>query len=390
MKRALVLSLAVVFGLGIAAFAVGELHGEWDTKITIDPTATQIATFLDFETELTVTYSVGGWDFTSYSKITDDGWTKQYFEAGGSFGAFSIGSKLTFNTTTLATTLWSVDTSFVFGSVDITVDFDLVPGYVRLCLGGTATTGLVDITIDVCFGCLTFDAKGNPVVPVGDECCNGCCELNFAGVDITIEFPFCCADVTMTIDIDCDGFKQACFAVDGIDIPNLPWVDIDALLCFTPQTKTLTLSPDFDFGEVGCDFDLYICQVQTGGTGPVSQLMLSDFVIQGISIECEVGGVSFTGISYWGEDLCGDKPTALGSYWEMYKIATTGTGDCCGPFNFDLSIFFEKDAASLFDVAAFEANFSYQFGDNFTFSMGFNYNVSIGLTLWTIGFEVTW
>ena len=267
MKRALVLSLAAVLGLGIAAFAVGELHGEWDTTITIDPTATQIATFIDFATTLEVTYSVGGWDFTSYTEIGDDGWTKQYFEAGGSFGAFTIGSKLTFNTQSLTTTLWSVDTSFVFGSVDITLDFDLIPGAVRLCLGGTATTGLVDITLDVCFGDLTFTTAGVPIAPTSTDC-----NLDFAGVDITIEFPFCCADVTMTVDIDCDGFKQACFAVSGIDIPNLPWVDIDALLCFTPQTKTLVLTPDFDFGEIGCDFDLYICQVQTGGNGPVSPI----------------------------------------------------------------------------------------------------------------------
>lgn len=383
MKRALVLSLAVVMGLGIAAFAQGELHGEWDTSITIDPTATTIATFLDFVTELTVTYSVGGWDFTSYTKLDDTGWADQYFEAGGSFGAFNIGSKLDMDTDGTFDH-WSVDTSFVFGSVAIGVDFDLEPSDVRLVLTGEASTGLVDITIALTFGDLTYD--GTAWVNSGD----GECDLDWAGVSVTIEFPFCgCAEVTATIDIGCAGFEEACFAVEGINLPNLPWVDLDVELCFQSSSKTLTISPDFDFGADVC-FDVYVCNYQTGGELPNSALELGSFYIEGIGLECEIGGVSFTGISYWGA-VCDLKPDALGTYWEMYAISTTGTGDCCGPFTFDLAVFFEKGGAALFDVAAFEASFSYQFGDNFTFNMGFDYEVGApGLTEWTMGFTVTW
>ena len=385
MKRALVLSLAVVMGLGIAAFAqVGELHGEWDTTITIYPnTLGPIASFLDFTTELTVTYSVGGWDFTSYSKLDDTGWSEQWFSAGGSFGAFTIGSKMVLGTAGTFTS-WAVDTSFIFGSVDLTIDFDLVPNDLRLCVGGTASTGVVDITILTCFGDLTFDADGNPVPGVGG------CDLDWAGVDITIEFPFCCADVTATLAIDCAGFDEACFAVTGIAIPNLPWVTVDAEVCFELATKTLTLTPKFDFGADVC-FDLYICQSASNGVGGAgSPLTLQDIYVAGIGLECEISGVSFTGISFWGPKCASLKPAALGDYWEMYKIATTGSGDCCGPFNFDLSVFFDVNSVSLFDVAAFEANFSYAFGENFVFSMGFEYTTAAGLTKWIVGLDITW
>jgi hypothetical protein len=381
MKKALVLSLAVVLGLGFAAFAQGELSGEWDTVITITPDALTVAAFLDFETELTVTYSIGGWDFTSYTAIDDTGWVAQSFDAAGAFGAFNVASGLTFDTTGDFVS-WTVDTSFTFGSVAIGIDFDLYDSDVRLCLSGAATTGLVDITINMCFGDLTFDADGN-YVSGDDEC-----DLDWAGIDITVEFPFCCADVTATLDITCDGFQEACFGVSGVAIPNLPWVTIDAEVCFLLETKTLTLSPVFDFGADVC-FDLYICEVATGGVGPDTALVLGDFYIEGIGLTCEIGGVSFTGLSYWG-DYCDLKPDALGDYWEMYQIATTEDA-CCGPFDFDIAVYFDAGGAALFDVAAFDANFSYELGDNFTFSMGLNYVVGApGLALWTIGFNVVW
>jgi hypothetical protein len=380
MKKALVLSLAVVLGLGFAAFAQGVLTGEWDTTITIDPSALTVAAFLDFETELTVTYSIGGWDFTSFSKIDDTGWTTQTFDAAGAFGAFNVASGLAFDTAGDFIS-WTVDTSFTFGSVAIGVDFDLYDSDVRLCLSGAATTGLVDITINMCFGDLIVGSSG--YTSEDDEC-----DLDWAGIDITVEFPFCCADVTATLDINCDGFEKACFAVDGIVVSNIPWFTLGAEVCFELETKTLVLTPDFDFGADVC-FDVYMCIDSDGGMGPDTPLQILDIYVTGIGLTCEIGGVSFTGISYW-SDACDLKPTALGDYWEMYQIATTEDA-CCGPFDFDIAVFFEAGGAALFDVAAFEANFSYELGDNFTFSMGLDYLVGApGLALWTIGFNVVW
>jgi hypothetical protein len=382
MRKALVLSLAMVLGLGIAAFAQGELTGEWDMNVYITPNAADIASFLDFDTALTVTYTVGGWAFTSYTEIDDTGWTTQSFDAAGAFGAFTVASGLIFGTDATFYA-WTLDTSFTFGAVALAFDFDLYDSDIRLVVTGTATTGLVDITVAVTFGDLIINSDGS-YTSNDDEC-----DLDWQGVSITVDFPFCCADVTATLDITCAGFQEACFAVSGIAIPNLPWVTLDAEVCFILETKTLTLTPNFDFGADVC-FDLYICEDYDGGLAPNhGALRLGDFYIAGIGLVCEIGGVSFTGISYWGDE-CALKPSALGDYWEMYKIATTEDA-CCGPFDFDIAVFFEEGGAALFDVAAFEANFSYELGDNFTFSMGFDYTVGVpGLSKWTIGFTVTW
>jgi len=112
--------------------------------------------------------------------------------------------------------------------------------------------------------------------------------------------------------------------------------------------------------------------------------------VSGIGLVCEIGGVSFTGISFWG-DVCADlKPDILGDYWEMYQIATTEDA-CCGPFDFSIAVYFDSASDSLFDVAAFEADFSYELGETLTFTMGLynQFSPTDDLEL-TIGFEVTW
>jgi hypothetical protein len=372
MKRALVLSLAVVFGLGIAAFAQ-ELTGAWSSSITIDPGTDPVD--INITSELTINYSLSGWTFTSYSALTEGGWVAQIFSASGSLGAFSLGSTLDLDPAG-AFNEWDVTAGVSIAGVTFGLDFALADNDVELTLSGSGTAGLVTVGVDVTFGGITRDANGVPLP--GED--NNECDLPWSGVAITVGFPFCCADVAGTLAFDCDGFSSACFEVDGIAIPNLPWVAIGAELCFELQTKTLQLAPSFDFGDIAC-FDLYIYQNYDGN------LHLGDIYIGGIGLECEIGGVAFTGISIWDANI--DKPSVMGDYWEYYNIATTDEG-CCGPFAFDVSIFFDDDHNSLFDVDKFAANMSLQVATQFTFSMGIELEVDAGFTLWTLGFDVVW
>jgi hypothetical protein len=382
-------------GLGIAAFTqVGDITGTWETTITINPAGTLPGppAFFAFETELTVNYIVGGWTFTSFSALDATGWITQTFAADGAFGAFGIDSTIVFDTGILDNlpkfTSLDIGVDYTFGAVAIEIDAQLVPNNLFLTVAGTASTGLVDITATLTFGNI---AAG--------------CDLDWVGAQIAVDFPFCCAEVSATIDFTClNGFEQVCFEVDGIVIPNLPWVTIGAEVCFVLQTKSLLLSPTFSFGDDAC-FVLYIDEVTTGGgvniggavlPGGSAPLVLGDFQISGISLECEIGGVSFVGVSYWGPAGAGNalKPLILNGtpYWEGYQVSTGDrAGTCCGPFNFDVAVFFDAGGLLLFDVAAFDANFSYAFGESFTFTMGFDYTAAApGLTLWTIGFIVTW
>ena len=379
MKRALVLSLAVVLGLGIATFAQS-LSGIWDTTVTIDPQALTVAAFLDFETELTIIYSVGGWDFTSFSALDDNGWVDQTFSAEGSLGAWSFGATVDFNPTGAFEEL-DVSVGVTLAGMTFGVDFELADQDVMLVITGEGSTGLVDIEIEVTFG--------------GDD--NDVCDLDWSGVVVTVDFPFCCADVSASIEFDCYGFQEACFSAQQILIPNLPWVTIGAEVCFQTESKTLTLTPAFDFGADIC-FDLYITQAASGGVGPASVLVLGDFSISGIGLECEIGGIAFTALSYWGAAIYGpyanDYPGILGgfgqAYWEAYRIATVGETCCGGGFDFDVTVYFYATSSSLFDVALFVANMSLDIGTQLTFSMGLEMDVLNGLTEWTIGFLVTW
>jgi len=370
MKRALVLSLAIIFGLGVAAFGQ-TLSGTWTVDISIDATKASFADALDFTSTLQVDYSVGGWVFGSTSKFIDTGWSDQVFTAVGSLGAYLFDSTLdlapdgSFDE-------WIVEGGVTMGGMTFGLVFDLIPNDLSLTISGSGSTNLVTIGAS-----LTFGATG------------GGCDLDWTGITITAGFPFCCADVAATIVFDCAGFSYAQFCVTGLTIANLPWLSIDACLKYELESKTLTLSPSVDFGEIGCDFDLYIGIGSTGGVGPISGLTLGDIYIDGIKVGCTIGGVEFTGISYWGTSGTTTKPKALGSYWEMYKIATTDDG-CCGPFAFDVAVFFDVNSTSLFDVAAFEANMSLEVASQLTFTMGLTYDVLNALQTWDIGFVVTW
>jgi len=358
MKKALVLSLALVFGLGVASFAQ-TLTGSWDTTIGITPSPVA----LTIDSELIVTYTVSGWHFTSDTVLDETGWQEQSFDVGGALGAFTIGSTLVFDPTVPEFTSWEVTGGLSLAGVSFEATFDLTPGVTTLELVGSGTAGNVDVTVDITFG----DGLG--------------CNFNFAGVDIEVDFPFCCADVISTISFDCDGFVNAKFEVDGIAIPTLPWVTLDAVITFEVDSKTLVLTPTFDFGAVSC-FELYITQDNSGN------LTLGDIHINGISLTCTIGGVQFTGISQW----AGTKSGLLKdtTYWEAYQIKTTDDG-CCGPFAFDITVYFDH-GDHLFDVAKIVANMSIQVATQFTFKTGISIDLSKdpAFTNWTIGFLVEW
>ncbi|MCX6092284.1 MAG: hypothetical protein NTX23_05405 [Candidatus Bipolaricaulota bacterium] len=378
MKKALVLSLAVVLGLGVASFAQ-TLSGSWDTKIGITPQSAITPVLLSIDSELVVTYTVSGWTFTSTTTLDETGWLDQTFEVGGALGAFTLGSTLDFAPGTAAFQSWEVTGGLSLAGVTFTGVFTLLPGDVSFDLVGAGTAGAVDVTVDLLLG----------TVGAG-------CDFNFNGVTVTVDFPFCCAKISSEISFTCAGFQSVTFAVDGIAIPNLPWVTLDMLLTFTPGTaggKTLVLTPAFDFGGFQC-ITIILDQVNTpaqgGGTGAVVGL-LSDITISGIGLDCTIGAVDFTGISYWGT---GAKPGLLKgtSYWEAYRIATSADACCGGMFDFDVTVYFLQGGLQLFDVAKFVANVHVNVTEQFTFYTGISVDLAVSpsFTNWIVGFNVTW
>jgi len=363
MKKALVLSLAAVLGLGFASFAQ-TLSGSWDTTIGVQPGPPVVLTI---DSELIVTYAVSGWTFSSDTVLDETGWVSQHFDVAGALGAFTIGSVLTFNPTAPSFTSWKVMGGLSIAGVTFDGTFTLLPGDLSLKIVGAGTAGNVDVAITLLLGQTA-----------------GGCDFNFNGVTIEVDFPFCCADVISKINFTCAGFQYVTFEVKDIALPGITWATLDAKLTFDLLTgKQLVITPNFDFGGTAC-FDIYL-------TDPEGGMLFGDIAVIGLGIQCEIGGVSFTGLSWLDEGTApADKPGILKgtTYWEAYQIATTDDG-CCGPFNFDVTVFFNHGAL-LFDVAELDANMSIQISTQFTFTSGINIVLAPASFNLTFGFLVEW
>jgi hypothetical protein len=408
MKKALVLSLAVVLGLGVASFAQGVLSGSWNSTITIVPTPVSISAF---DSEITVVYAISGWEFNSLTVLDLGGWTDQEFGFSGALGVFTLGGTLDFTPIPGAFDYLLLDggvsiAGVSFGFTALLEGLEDVAGPATGDLGleltASGTAGLVTVDVAVTFGDIDIVPLENDYYAEYDHVGNDICDLNWNGVAIDVTFPFCCAEVVGSLAFDCEGFVSACFEVDNILIPNLPWLDIDAKVCFAragdapdyTYDKSFYLKPGFTLGTIAC-FNLYAYldwgSSASGWGLPDTIITLNSITFRGFGLSCDIAGVTFSGYTWLYEGSNALKPAFLKNtiYYEGYRIATTDDG-CCGPFDFDLTFYFLKNTTTLFDVAKVVANISYELGANFTFSTGLSVLMDTGFSEWTIGFEVTW
>jgi len=366
MKKALVLSLAAVLCLGVASFAE-DLYGTWDTLICFD-TETCCPTI---DTTLTVNYEICGWVFDSMTEITMAGWIAQSFSLDGQLGLFGISSDVVFNPAqvqTAAFTSWTVITSLNFVGVDLTGTFVLTPGNTSLSLVVDGSASCLDFT-----GTLTF---GDPD--------NDACDFDWTGVTFVIDFPLCgCANIEATVIFDCDGFVSAEFCALEIAIPGIEWATIDICFLYETQTKSYSFDYNFDLGVEGC-----LKLLMTTPTNPFA----GGITLDGVELDCTIGGVDFIGISYWGDAADDDKPGILAGtpYWEAYQIGTDDDG-CCGDFTFDLTLFFLEGGSQLFDIAEIDTAFDIGISDQFTLGMTLDLVLDPALALdWCLHFVVEW
>jgi hypothetical protein len=389
MKRALVLSLILAIGLGVAAFGQ-TLSGSWETTIVLDLTPGVVwpTTGVLITSEILVDYTVGDWTFSSETDVENGVWVTQDFDFAGVLGAFTISGTIEFDPTGPEFSYMDVEAEVSIAGVTFGAEFELWIGDADLTLTGSGVAG--DISIDVLIG-LGWD--------IG-------CNFGFSYLEIDVGFPFCCADISAEIVFGCDGFWWAEFCFDGLTIENLPWLTLGACVTFYEDEKYFEFTPEIDLGVIGCDFDLFYRLITDGGSN-YDPLLIEGFQFDGIQIACEIGGVAFTGITYWGPLDHGPwwAPGPPGilydlyryflsegwdwTVWEAYQIATTDDG-CCGPFSFDVTVYFET-IGTLFDVGWVEANLELQVATQFTFSMGINTDISLGTVNDLIfGFLVEW
>jgi len=370
-KKLLVLGGVLLLLAGGAS--AQSLSGQWSAEMEFDFTQATFSDALTFYNTLIAQYAVGGWTFGSLSTFADTGWSAQLLTAAGVLGAYSFDTSLSLGTEgTFQSWVTTVGTSMGGMTFGITTTLNANGLGVQLSLSGS--TDLVEFDGGVSFG----DPSTSD------------CDLYWQGISIDLEFPFCCADLTLEIDFDCDGFDSLEISVVNLTISSIPWLSLDASLKFQLESKTLVLAPDFDFGEVSCDFDLYMDVTSVlGGEGPNEPLWISQSIqIDGIKLACSVDGIQFLGVSYWGS---GSKPSILAGtdYWEGYQISTVDDG-CCGAFAFDVAVFFDEESTALLDIAAFEATVELDVSEQFTFSSEFNVDVLTSTSTWSVGFSIVW
>ena len=363
MRRVLALGLIFTLALGCIGFAE-QLSGSWDIQIDIDPQQANFSDSISLYSILKVNYSIGSWTFGTATVLDENGWVDQDFSTTGMLGAFTLTAATDFNpNATFGALIATV--SVPFSGTILGAQFTLEGDDTFLTVTMSGTAGDIDIDIDIDFG-------DNDAV----------CDFPFDEVSIRVGFPFCCAEISSSLTIGCDGFDQIAFSTSGIAIPTLPWLSIGANLVYTLQTKTLTLSPAFDFGTETC-IDFYIEVESTGN------LSIGAISIEGIQLSCDVGAVTFSGLSFWGAT---GKPGRLSGtdYWEVYTVSTNADA-CCGPMSFDVSVFFLENGLRLFDVSLFDANLDITIAPQFEFSMGLEIDVeAAATTIWTLGFDITW
>jgi hypothetical protein len=381
MKRALVLSLICVVGFAFSGLAA-TLSGSWDTDVTIYPQQTYMFDAIALVSVLEVIYEVGDWTFTSTTSLSDAGWTGQDFAVDGVLGAFSLGSDLVFSPALDAPAFgsWTTTVSVSIAGVSFGATFMLADEDVELVLNGSGVAGAVIVSVDVTFGGIAMtdgvvDVHGN-----NDEC-----DLDWAGVEIGIDFPFDCVEVESTITFNCSGFDSAVFGVQGVVVPMLPWVTLGAELTFTVDSKTLELTPAFDFGTFDCisfTLDMDYSEGVNLGDETDQKLVLGDIYVTHVGIDVDFGAVTFTGDTY----LDGTE-----DYFEVYTISTEADACCDGLFEFDLGFYFLDGGMQLFDLSLIDVDVVVNITQQFEFNMGLQVDLEgAGFNEWTIGFLVTW
>ena len=366
--------------LGLATVSLAEAFGgSWEATVGIWPDLGIVK--LQTPSELIMTYTTGNWSFSSDTVLGETGWRSEKLEVGGSFSSLTLDSALSFDPAHAAFSHWQLTGIVPLPKVTLGGSLNLwATGGTWFDMWMSGTAGPATVAAYVDFG----EGSG--------------CSLPFYSASVNVDFPLSCAAVQSTVSFNCQGFNSAALKVTGVTISGLPWLSIDALLTFTSSLKTLGFSPEFNFGADGC-FSLYISEATAGGTSP-APLTLAGISIDGVGLECTVGGVTFAGLSYFGK---GTKPGFLTdtSYQEGYQVRVESEA-CCGPIGVNVTVYCLPDSSfpwssmpsgsGLFGVVEVRAEMQLAVTKQLTISGSIDVLPvwSPVLMHWAIGLTVTW
>jgi hypothetical protein len=231
------------------------------------------------------------------------------------------------------------------------------------------------------------------------------CEATFSSIDILAEFPFTCLDVLMDIEFTCaNGFESVCFELNDLDI-GIPWLLLDDFnICFTTQTKSITVNIDLVLGDVVCITPLL-------SIVPNGPYIVDGIEFNGLLLDYTYNGVSFlagtlvdnTWYRYLGdsERTWGFTPTGGltrfscemidSSYDEYFGVVIDGDSCCGGAFSVGIFNWFDigmQDSA-IFDWVETTASIELGIGTNTEIRFGLSL-LNTGLNYFTAGVTFHW
>jgi len=373
MKKALVIALMFVLGLGMLAFA-GPLTGSWSTTVRVDPGATDFDFFfLGLDSTLVADYTFGGWTFGSKTVFDKAGFSSQSFSAAGVLGAFTFSSNMSFDpmaikvktydvkatsqtpSTTICPLAWSATTfAPIFlkwdatGSVSIAgVSFEgyflldrsaydvTLVNYLAKLDGSTQTNaytctskyngagwrfkvsgGFGDTTITsyTYFGMTEADVLTTNCPAVGKRGVFTMvedCDVTFTEQYITLTgFSFGCVTLDVGLSILCTGFSDITFVLNDIGICG--WLDLDFGIIFTTDSKTVDLCMSMVCDGVK-NLDCVTVEMGFGSPTYVTSYIIDRVYLHGVGFTYTFNGISFS--SY----------TELDVYSALFSTATAWT-----------------------------------------------------------------
>jgi len=433
MKKALVLSLAVVLGLGVASFAQ-TFSGSWDMDLVleINPVQSDALTVDSLTSILVVDYTISGWTFGLNSYVDEDDLFDLNFDVSGQLGAFALYSLLDFDplTQTPSFTSWENVATVSIAGVDLWGAFVLQD--VLYSLAGTGTgwavgahgvAGLVEVWVEADFnldGSMYYwynygldymldwgtaqsgyctGAWASGWFAVQTESCNP----SFSNIDIVVETQLACLDLLIWANFDCThGFDYITIGLNDINI-GAGWFQIDDVdVTFTAASKAVTTDFTLTFGSAVCVtpyFDLN----QVGMNvieGITLQALLLNFNYNGITLKA---GELFPNAYYIGFNKVGGLVTystplcVVPNANEFIGLWYTADGCCGGAVAGSFVVFFDgiySLPATPADTSASTGIFDFllivgkvEFGITADFSVSAGFEVTdLGLETFSVGF----
>ncbi len=397
MKRALVISLICVFGLGVGA-AAQSFTGSWNTDVSF---TLGDVTITDMLSSLSVDYTVGGWVFGSNMYVNEIRLIDFNLDIAGQLGAFGFYSFLQFDPTVPEFTSWENVVTVSIAGIELYGLFALQEMVTDLtgagwAIGAHGVAGDVEIWAEAAFnlGSLVGSYRTYGVAGLNDwgagynylcawssggnlSVQTDTCVATFSTAKIIVEVPLTCLDFIVKVNFDCtSGFDSIYFELDDIDL-GAGWFQLDDLnIKFTATTKSIS---DLDFTVT---FASAVCVT------PYFDLIHSGAEIQGVDLDALLLSYTYNGVTIKaGEYFASVRNyykgfTASGSLSAYTSCIVTGAdefigiwydGDsCCGGLtSASLVTFFDiGDTDGIFDILLILANVEVGIGSGFSIRAG--------------------